>query len=139
MGAAGTGVGTLGQTAASTMATTTNARILSQEANAAEYDAQQQEIQNRRQWSLERGKANAGVAAGGVSLSSGSPLLMELDRAKQSEIEALSIRRAGKMRAQGLNFNARMERKSRAWKIFGGSATASGQFADAAKVGGSGG
>ncbi len=123
--------GTLGSTASSVMAADTNANILQAKERSVLDTGAQEERQNRRAWRLQRGKANTEMAASGVSLSGGSPLLMELDRAKQSEIEALSIRRAATTQAQGLAFDARMERRSIPWKIFGGSATAVGQGATA--------
>jgi hypothetical protein len=113
------------------MAADTNANILQAKERSVLDTAAQEERQNRRQWALVRGKANTEMAASGVSLSGGSPLLMELDRAKQAEIEALSIRRQGTMEAAGLAYAARMERRSIPWKIFGGATTAAGQGATA--------
>lgn len=107
-------------TASDVMATDLNANAMQAEARSVEAQAAFDETQQRRASKLDQGKANAIVAASGVSLSSGSPLLMELDRIKQSEIEALSIRREGKMQAESLRFSARMQRRSIPWKIAGG-------------------
>ena len=73
-------VGTAGQTASSIMATDVQAKSLQAEGRSITEQAKFDERQSRRESSLYRGKANATVAASGVSLSSGSPLLMELDR-----------------------------------------------------------
>ncbi len=107
-------------TASDVMATDLNANAMQAEARSVEAQAAFDETQQRRVSKLDQGKANAIVAASGVSMSSGSPLLMELDRIKQSEIEALSIRRSGKMQAESLRFGARMQRRSIPWKIAGG-------------------
>lgn len=119
----GTGMSMLGSavsTASDVMATDLNANAMQAEARSVEAQADFDETQQRRVAKLDQGKANAIVAASGISMSSGSPLLMELDRIKQSEIEALSIRRSGKMQAESLRFGARMQRRSIPWKIVGG-------------------
>lgn len=113
-------VGTAGQTASSIMATDVQAKSLQAEGRSITEQAKFDERQSRRESSLYRGKANATVAASGVSLSSGSPLLMELDRAKQTEIQALSIRRAGVMARSAKDFEARMVRRQIPWQILGG-------------------
>jgi len=122
-GAVGMGMGILGQagsTFSNVQATRTNAKGLELEAKSIEMQAAFDERQQRRLNKLEQGKANTIAAASGIDISSGSPLLMELDRVKQGEIEALSIRRAGAMGAASKRFAARMERRSIPWKILGG-------------------
>ena len=47
-------------------------------------------------------------------------MLVVAGRVKQSEIEALSIRQAGKMRADSLRYGARLARRSIPYTILGG-------------------
>jgi hypothetical protein len=113
--AAGLGLGllgTAGKTVSNVLAADTQAKVDENKALNAEQNAQQQEIQSRRQFKFATGEANAIGAASGLDLTQGSPLKMELDRTKQAEIQALSIRRAGATEAQGYRFDARMARRS---------------------------
>ena len=103
------------------------AKSAEQEAISTEQAAFVQERQSRRETSLLKGKANAITAASGLSLRSGSPLLMELDRAKQSEIEALNIRRSGQMQAASKRFEGRLQRRAIPFDILGGFLSAGGQ------------
>lgn len=82
------------------------------EARSIEEQAAFDERQQRRQARLMQGQANAIGAASGIDISSGSSLLMELDRAKQSEIEAQGIRRSGKIGADAKRYGARLARRS---------------------------
>jgi hypothetical protein len=119
--AAGLGAfGMIGQTVSGVMASDVQAKALDAEGRSIEEQAKFDERQARRDSALYQGKANATVAASGVSLSSGSPLLMELDRAKQAEIQALSIRRAGQMGVAAKRFESRLTRRQIPWQIFGG-------------------
>lgn len=102
------------------LATDMNANAMQAEARSVEAQAAFDETQQRRVTSLDQGKANAVSAASGIAMGSGSPLIMELDRIKQGEIEALSIKRKGKMEAESLRFGARLQRRSIPWKIAGG-------------------
>ena len=102
------------------MARDANAKGLAAEAVSAEQNAAYQEGNFRRQATLVQGEANAQAAASGVSLTSGTTLFHELDRAKQAEIEALNIRRTGQVQAQGLRFASKMERRKIPFDIIGG-------------------
>lgn len=115
-------VGQIGGTIAKVQATNTQAQVLAREADVIESNARLEEQQQRRRAAIAMGKANALGAASGLDLSSGSTLLMELDRAKQSEIEALSIRRTGDIAATTKRFESRMVRRSIPWTILGGAA-----------------
>lgn len=68
------------------------------------------------------GQANAQVAASGVDITSGSPLLLELDRVKQSELEALNTRRSGQLGATSKRFQAGQYKQSIPYLIAGGAA-----------------
>ena len=78
------------------------------------------ERQQRRKNRLLLGDANAQAAASGIDMSAGSPLLLELDRVKQTEIEALDIRRFGSMAAASKRYEARLARRSIPYTILGG-------------------
>lgn len=112
--------GTALKTGSTVMARDIAAKSFEQEAYSAEHAALMGERQSRRETSLLKGKANAIVAASGISTKSGSPLLMELDRSKQSEIEALNIRRTGKMQADSKRFEGRLQRRAIPFDILGG-------------------
>ena len=79
-----------------------------QEAQAARDSAAFAEQQNRRHTMLLLGKQQAIMAAAGVSTTSGSPLLQEVDLVQQAELDALNIRRGGKIEASGREFEARI-------------------------------
>ena len=112
------------------------AKSLQSEARSIEeqatFDARQQQRRNR----LVQGEANAQAAASGVSLSSGSPLLLELDRVKQGEIERQSIIRAGSIAAEGRRYGARLARRSIPMTILGGILSAGSAAAGGLKGGG---
>lgn len=130
-GAAAMVGGTALKTISTVQARDVAAKSLEQEAISAEQAAFVQERQSRRDTSFLKGKANAITAASGLSLRSGSPLLMELDRAKQSEIEALSIRRSGQMQAASKRYEGRLQRRAIPFDILGGFLSAGGQATSA--------
>jgi len=100
------------ETVAELQAADISAKSQQAEARSIEQQAAFDERQQRRQARLMQGKANAIGAASGIDISSGSSLLMELDRAKQSEIEAQGITRSGSIAAQGKRYGARLARRS---------------------------
>ena len=112
--------GTAGGTIAKVQEADLTAKSLQSEARSIDQRTAFDETQQRRQNRLMLGEANAQAAASGVQITSGSALLLELDRVKQSEIEALSIRQAGKMRADSLRYGARLARRSIPYTILGG-------------------
>ena len=123
LGGIGAGLGILGSVASTigrVQAIDAQSKALSTEATSLEEQAAYNERQSRRAALLVRGKANAEAAASGISISSGSPLFMELDRAKQSELEALNIRRSGEVAAAGKRYESRMARRMIPWTIAGG-------------------
>jgi hypothetical protein len=131
---AGTSLKTIGTVQARDIA----AKSAEQEAISAEQAALVSERQSRRDSSLVTGKANAIVAASGLSLKSGSPLLMELDRAKQAEIEALSIRRSGQMQAASKRYEGRLQRRAIPFDILSGFLSMGSQGAGALGASGAG-
>lgn len=103
-------------------------RVAESETAAAEMEAVStreaaffEEQQSRRRSALLLGRQRARTAASGLAVTSGSPLLLELDSIRQAEIEALTIRRsgesvaearflAGRVRASQARFQAGMSR-----------------------------
>ena len=121
--AAGAGLGilgTVGSTAGQVMASDVQAKALNAEGRSVAVQAAFDETQQRRKNALMLGEANATGAGAGVDISSGSPLLHELDRIKQSEIEALNIRRSGQNVVASKQFEARMVRRQIPFQIMGG-------------------
>ena len=78
------------------------------EAQSARESAAYEERQFRRRAALLIGKQNALAAATGLDISSGSPLIAELDTVQQTELEALNIRRTGAVSASSKEFEARL-------------------------------
>lgn len=68
------------------------------------------ERQHRRRIALLAGKQAAITAASGVAVTSGSALAAESDLTIQGELEALQIRRTGKIESQSREFEARLAR-----------------------------
>ena len=68
------------------------------------------ERQFRRRADLIVGQQQAIFGAAGVDTASGSPLLQELDTVRQTEMEALNIRRGGDVAAAASRFEARLRR-----------------------------
>jgi hypothetical protein len=90
-------------------------KMLGNQALQSQYQAQAateaaQFEENKYRLNAERvlAKSRATVAAGGLDISSGSPLLMELDSTRNAEISALNIRRTGAIQAQGFMFQSGM-------------------------------
>lgn len=81
------------------------------EAESIRQSAVYEETQQRRRLALLLGKQSAITAASGFDPTTGSPLLMELDSVRQSEMEALNIRRTGAVGATGREFEARLARQ----------------------------
>lgn len=114
-------------------ALTTNARVQSAKSNAnlSEMEAQSLEqaaqynaMQANRQHKLAQGSANAQVAASGVSVSSGSPLFMELDRVKQGALDVAAIKRSGDVAASGKRYEGQLYKSSIPGIYAGGVASA---------------
>jgi len=81
-----------------------NARLERQSVlDASAYD-ETQTIRRDRQL-LGRQKAN--MAAAGLSTTSGTPLLLQIDSARQASMDAMQIRRRGQMQAMAYQYQTR--------------------------------
>ncbi len=80
------------------------------EAQTAVDTAAFEETQHRRRIKLLMGQQEATYAASGLDPSQGTPMLREIDLAKQGELEALEIRRGGSIEAASSRFEANIAR-----------------------------
>lgn len=133
-------LGTIGETVSNVQSLDVQAKSLDAEGRSIAERAAFDERQQRRTNRLRLGEGIAHGAASGVAITSGSPLLHELDRVKQTEIEALSIRRQGEIGVAQKRFASRMTRRQIPFAILGGVAKLGSQGAGAASglKGGSG-
>jgi|SRR6266850_3601443 len=76
------------------------------EAQTAIETAKFEETQHRRRIRLLMGQQEATYAASGLDPSQGTPMIREIDLAKQGELEALAIRRGGSIEAASSRFEA---------------------------------
>lgn len=123
VGLAGMGsqlLGGVAGTIGNVMAADTNAKALDAQARGAVENAQFDETQFRRKAKIEAGSNVATAAASGVDITRGSPLFAQLDFAKQSEIEAQSIRRSGKIAYDNAKFQSRMAKQQIPFDIING-------------------
>jgi hypothetical protein len=114
LGVVGTGMSVMSsvqQARSEEAAARTSARAAEMEAESARESAAFEERQFRRKAQHAIGKQRAITAASGVDPSTGSPLLQELDFARQAEIEALNIRRGGELSATGSEFESALQRQ----------------------------
>ena len=118
----GTGAGTVGNV----MSADVNAKIQDIQSHTIAENAAFDERQFRRKSQIAQGANTAVAAASGVDITRGSSLFQSLDFAKQSEIEAQSIRRAGKIESDAFKFQSRMTRRQIPFDIIGGVAGAFG-------------
>jgi len=121
-------LGTGLQTVSNVSALDVNAKALDAEGRSIAEQAAFDERQQRRTNRLLLGQGIAAGASSGVAITSGSPLLHELDRVRQTEIEALSIRRQGEIGQSVKRFQSRMTRRQIPFEILGGTLKAAGQF-----------
>lgn len=113
-------VGTVGQTLAGVQAAKGQAKAAEAEAASIREASAFEERQFRRRAALAIGKWQAIGAASGVDIATGSPLLLELDNARQAELEALNIRRTGEVGAAGKQFEAKLAKAAIPGIILGG-------------------
>lgn len=116
----GTGAGTVGNV----MSADVNAKIQDIASRTITENAQFDERQFRRKAEIAKGSNIATAAASGVDITRGNALFDQLDMAKQTEIEAQSIRRAGKIDSDAKKFESRMTRRQIPFDIIGGAAGA---------------
>ena len=86
------------------------AEFREQEAASVREAAEFEETQFRKRAARVVAKQRAIGAAAGFDISSGSPLLMELESTREEEIEAQNIRRTGRVSAAGKLFQAKMSK-----------------------------
>jgi hypothetical protein len=120
IGASLGGLGKIGSTVSNVQALDVQAKSLDAEGRSIAEQAAFDERQQRRKNRLMLGEGVARSAASGVAITSGSPLLHELDRVKQTEIEALSIRRQGEIGVAQKRFASRLTRRQIPFEILGG-------------------
>lgn len=113
-------LGVAGQTASQVQAANLNQRLSEMQARSAEEQAMLQERQFRRRAMLAQGETVSSLASSGLAITSGTPLLRQLDLAKQAEIEALNIRRTGQIEASARRFEGRLSKAGIPWSIAGG-------------------
>lgn len=113
-------VGTGGQILSGIRQAEAQSLFARREAQSIRQAAEFEERQFRRRASLLMGKQTAIAAASGLDITSGSPLLMELDSIREAELEALNIRRTGRMGESAKLFEARLARRSIPFTIVGG-------------------
>lgn len=87
-----------------------NQQSADNEATSKQQAAAYSEQQFRRRAAILIGRQEADMAAAGTDLTSGSSLFQELDLAKQSELEALNIRRSGDAGAASSRFEGQIAR-----------------------------
>jgi hypothetical protein len=114
------GVGIAGQTLASMRAGRLEAGMAEAEAASIREAAAAEEAQSRRASARAMAKGRAIGAAAGLDLASGSPLLLDLENAKQAELEAQRIRRRGEQLAFAKTLEARMARRGAEAAVFTG-------------------
>lgn len=114
--------GAVGSTVANIRSAKANAAGLEYEARTIEDQAKFDAMQERRKQKILQGQGNAITAASGLDPTSGSPLLMELDRVRQGELEVQSIARSGRVAATTKRYGADLQRGSIPYSILGGAA-----------------
>lgn len=105
-------LGTVMGTGSQLGANKANAQAMEQEAQNTQQTAALQERQFRRSAGLQAAEGRALAASSGVRADVGSPLLQELDFAKQAELEAQTIRRGGQMQANATRYGIRLTNRS---------------------------
>jgi len=112
--------GVAGSTYAGVQSAKMQAKAAEREAESAQQAAAFEEQQYRRKAAIARGKGEATAAASGLDISTGSPLLLDLENARQTELEALNIRRGGQFAAESKRYEATLARSTIPGTIFGG-------------------
>lgn len=123
LGSVATGLslaGTAGKTLSDIQASRAGSRAARAEARSMRESAAFEEAQFRKRAAQLLAKQRAIGAASGVDISSGSPLTMMLDSAREAELEALSIRRSGEIGAEGKKFESRLARRRIPGQAFAG-------------------
>jgi hypothetical protein len=112
--------GTIGRTGARVQAANAQAAGLEYEARAIEGDTKFAVQQERRKQRILQGQGNAIAAASGLDITSGSPLLLELDRVRQGELEVQSLKRAGGIAITTKRYGASLVKGAIPYRIMSG-------------------
>lgn len=112
--------GSVGHTIANVRAARANARGLEYEARSIEDQTKFDVMQERRRQKILQGQGNAITAASGLDPTSGNPLLLELDRVRQGELEVQSLKRAGDIAITTRRYGAQLTRQKIPYTILGG-------------------
>lgn len=113
-------IGAIGQTIGQYNVAEQTAKGAEQEALSLQDTMASMERQARRRSGLASAKGRAIAAASGIDPGSGSPLLVDLENARQSELEALDIRRIGAVGVQQKQYQAQLARAAKPGIILGG-------------------
>lgn len=113
-------VGQAGSMVAGSQASEANIRAARAEADQAIFNAGIEEKASRRRATQILAKQRAIGAASGLDTSSGSPLEIMLDSARQAEEEALTIRMGGVMKANVAKYKGYLAGQSGTANMFGG-------------------
>jgi hypothetical protein len=132
-------LGTIGETVSAVQTSDLTAKSLDAQARSIDEQTTFDVTQQRRVNRLRLDDAVARGAASGVAITSGSPLLHELDRVKQAAIQEQSIQRAGTIQASQTRWQSRMTRRQIPFQILSGVTKLGGQGAMAYVRGGGGG
>lgn len=115
-------IATIGTTIAGIVRSTGESSDAKAEADSIRAQTRIAEEQDRRASRRIIAKQQAGAAAAGLDISSGSPLELTLDSALEAEKNALNIRYTGELRRQSKLREARLARGGIAGSIFEGAA-----------------
>lgn len=114
------GVATIGETVSGVMGSLSQSKAAKAEAESIRESAKFEERQFKKRAAEVLSKQRAIGAASGVDISSGSPLAIMLDTAREAALESLSIRRSGKIRSESKLFEGRLAKAQIPGQIFGG-------------------
>ena len=109
-----------GSTLSSVQASRGQAKAAEAEAKSLREQAAFDERESRQRARRVIAKGRAVGAASGVDIGSGSPLLLELESAREAELEAQAIRAGGLNRVAGKKFESRLARGRIPGQIAGG-------------------
>lgn len=112
--------GTAGATVSGVQSSIAQSKAAKAEAKSIRESAAFEEAQFRKRAQTLLAKQRAIGAGAGLDISSGSPLAIMLDSAREAEIEAQSIRRSGEIGAEGKKFESRLARGRIPGQVFGG-------------------
>lgn len=114
--------GTVGKTISGIQTSRAQSKAARAEAGSIRESAAFEEAQFRKRAAQVLAKQRAIGAASGIDISSGSPLAVMLDTAREAELEAQAIRRSGEIGVEGKKFESRLVRGRVPGQLFAGAA-----------------